>query len=60
MERLLVVVLALLGGVLASHMEKPVCSFKTLLYQFQHNTHHHSGSVVWQTIPDVFVHFPDA
>ena len=60
MGHLIVVVLAHLGGMLASHMEKPVCSFKTLLYQFQCNTHRHSGSVEWQSIPDIFICFPDA
>ena len=58
-EHLLVVVLALLGSMLVGHMGKPVCGFKTLLYQFQRNTHCHSGSVEWQSILDVFVCFPD-
>ena len=59
MEHLLVVVLMLLGGVLAGHMGKLVCSFETLLYQFQCNTHHHSGSVEWQSILVISIHLPD-
>ena len=59
MEHLLVVVLAFLGGMLAGHMERPVCGIKTLLYQFQCSTHHHSGSVEWLDIPVISVHFPD-
>ena len=55
MGHLLVVVLALLG----SHMERQVCGIKTLLYQFQCSTHHHSGSVEWQSIPVISVCFPD-
>ena len=53
------VVLVPLGGVLASHMERPVCGIETLLYQFQCSTHCHSGSVEWQSILVVSVHFPD-
>ena len=53
------VVLALLGGVLVSHMERPVCGIETLLYQFQCSTHHHSDSVEWQSIPVISIHFPD-
>ena len=53
------VVLALLGGVLASCMVRPVYGIKTLLYQFQCSTHHHSGPVEWQSIPVISVHFPD-
>ena len=59
MECLLVVVLALLGDVLAGHMEKPVCVIETLLYQFQCSTRCHSGSAEWQSIPVISVPFPD-
>ena len=59
MEHLLVVVLALLGGMLASHMARPVYSIGTLLYQSQCSTHCHSDSVEWQSIPVISVHFPD-
>ena len=58
MEHLLVVVFALLGGMLAGHMVRPVCGIETLLYQFQCSTHHHSGSVEWQSIPVISFHFP--
>ena len=59
MKLLLVVVLAPLGGMLASHMGRLVCGIETLLYQFQHSTHCHSGSVEWQSILVLSVHFPD-
>ena len=59
MEHLLVVVLAPLGSVLASHMERPVCGIGTQLYQFQCSTHHHSGSVGWQSILVISICFPD-
>ena len=59
MEHLLVVVLALLGGMLAGRMKRPVCGIKTLLYQFQCSIHRHSGSVEWQSIPVIFVCSPD-
>ena len=58
-ECLLEVVLVLLGGVLASCMGKPVCNFRTLLYRFQHNIHHHSDCVEWQNILVVFFHLCD-
>ena len=53
------VVLTLLGGVLAGHMGKPVYGLEILLYQFQHNTHCHSGSVEWQSILVKSVRLPD-
>ena len=59
MEHLLVVVLAPLGGMLASRMERPVCGIDTLLYKFQCSTHCHSGSVGWQSILVISIHFPD-
>ena len=59
MEHLLVVVLVPLGGMLAGHMGRPVCGIETLLYQFQCSTHRHSGSVGWQSILVISVHFPD-
>ena len=59
MECLLVVVLVLLGSMLAGHMERLVCGIKTLLYQFQCSTCHHSGSVEWLNIPVISIHFPD-
>ena len=59
MEHLLVAVLALLGGVLAGHIVRLVYGIKTLLYQFQYSTHHHSGSVEWQSIPVISICFPD-
>ena len=59
MEHLLVVVLALLGGMLAGCMVRPVYGIRTLLYQFQCSTHHHSDSVEWQSIPVISVRFPD-
>ena len=36
-----------LGGVLAGHMERPVCGIEALFYQFQCSTCHHLGSVGW-------------
>ena len=59
MDRLLVVVLVPLGSMLASRMEKPVCGIETLFYQFQCSTHRHLGSVGWQSILVISVHFPD-
>ena len=48
--RLPVMVLVLLGGVLAGHIAKPVCSLWTLLYRFRHNICHRSNYVEWQNI----------
>ena len=59
LEWLLVVVLVPLGCMLAGHMEKPECGIEALFYQFQCSTHRHLGSVGWQSILVVSVHFPD-
>ena len=56
---MVVVVLAPLGGVLVSCMEKPVCGTEALFYQFWCSNHCHLGSVGWQSIPVVSVCFPD-
>ena len=45
MKCLFVVVFVTLSGVLAGHMQRPVCGIVALFYQFQCSAHHHLSSV---------------